>query len=405
MASGYNKNERQQKADTINPIPISLGISTLKPKFQQYALPSKRYESFTESSVPWPLTSPVKVEDLVAAELATVSVATTAAVVSGTGRQGTTRWNSTPSGTRPANTSSSPREKHYIHSVEAGENPDKMPRRSKGSIVKQTPAEDSASLKQAAAEFGYSKDNINIAACIFRKRHGADLVTILMEMEDDPDLAFNADVSDSSSSNPVDKCFEYKDDNNLQSLIEENQRLKDSRNCKICLDNRADVIFLPCGHIVSCPPVFPRPLPESTDESADDRISNVAKEVGCAISLADIDRSHRLGKPKAGALQSSANRPRDVVVKFVSYRARSIFMRSKSKLKDTNFKGVFINEHLTPLRSDIFYLAMQLVKKRAIDIALTFDGTIKIKISTGRVIRIENQGDLDKCKHSTNNAT
>ncbi|WAR08449.1 DIAP2-like protein [Mya arenaria] len=342
MASGYNKNERQQKADTINPIPISLGISTLKPKFQQYALPSKRYESFTESSVPWPLTSPVKVEDLVAAELATVSVATTAAVVSGTGRQGTTRWNSTPSGTRPANTSSSPREKHYIHSVEAGENPDKMPRRSKGSIVKQTPAEDSASLKQAAAEFGYSKDNINIAACIFRKRH---------------------------------------DDNNLQSLIEENQRLKDSRNCKICLDNRADVIFLPCGHIVSCPQCSPA-LYLSLLMSQ----QMIELEVGCAISLADIDRSHRLGKPKAGALQSSANRPRDVVVKFVSYRARSIFMRSKSKLKDTNFKGVFINEHLTPLRSDIFYLAMQLVKKRAIDIALTFDGTIKIKISTGRVI-------------------
>ncbi|XP_052809387.1 inhibitor of apoptosis protein-like [Mya arenaria] len=239
MASGYNKNERQQKADTINPIPISLGISTLKPKFQQYALPSKRYESFTESSVPWPLTSPVKVEDLVAAELVYTDVGDSV------------RCYHCGGGLRNWETGDDPMEQHAKWYPTCQH-------------VKQTPAEDSASLKQAAAEFGYSKDNINIAACIFRKRHGAysqfkgvDLVTILMEMEDDPDLAFNADVSDSSSSNPVDKCFEYKDDNNLQSLIEENQRLKDSRNCKICLDNRADVIFLPCGHIVSCPQCSP----------------------------------------------------------------------------------------------------------------------------------------------------
>ena len=53
-------------------------------------------------------------------------------------------------------------------------------------------------------------------------------------------------------------------------------------------------------------------LPESPDELTDDAILNVAKEVGCAISLSDIDRSHRLGKPKLGSQQASSNKPRDI---------------------------------------------------------------------------------------------
>ena len=61
------------------------------------------------------------------------------------------------------------------------------------------------------------------------------------------------------------------------------------------------------------------------------------------------DRSHRLGKPKLGSQQASGNKPRNIVVKFISYRARSSFVKSKSKLKDSKFKGVFINEHLIPL--------------------------------------------------------
>ena len=62
------------------------------------------------------------------------------------------------------------------------------------------------------------------------------------------------------------------------------------------------------------------------------------------------------------------------------------------------------HEHLTPLRNDLFYQAMQLAKMKVIDSAWTFDGTIKIKNSAGRVIRIETQGDLDMCKRSGNYA-
>lgn len=34
--------------------------------------------------------------------------------------------------------------------------------------------------------------------------------------------------------------------------MKENEQLKESQTCKICLDQVADIIFLPCGHMVSC---------------------------------------------------------------------------------------------------------------------------------------------------------
>ena len=35
-------------------------------------------------------------------------------------------------------------------------------------------------------------------------------------------------------------------------LEQENQRLKEARTCKICMDNEIGVVFLPCGHFICC---------------------------------------------------------------------------------------------------------------------------------------------------------
>uniref|UniRef100_A0A182KIR2 RING-type domain-containing protein n=1 Tax=Anopheles christyi TaxID=43041 RepID=A0A182KIR2_9DIPT len=37
-----------------------------------------------------------------------------------------------------------------------------------------------------------------------------------------------------------------------QRLREENNRLKEERECKICLTREVGVVFCPCGHLVSC---------------------------------------------------------------------------------------------------------------------------------------------------------
>lgn len=39
--------------------------------------------------------------------------------------------------------------------------------------------------------------------------------------------------------------------------MEENERLKETTLCKVCVDKRADVIFLPCGHMICCPQCAP----------------------------------------------------------------------------------------------------------------------------------------------------
>ncbi|CAH0586957.1 unnamed protein product [Chrysodeixis includens] len=36
------------------------------------------------------------------------------------------------------------------------------------------------------------------------------------------------------------------------SLEEENRQLKEARLCKVCMDSEVSVVFLPCGHMVSC---------------------------------------------------------------------------------------------------------------------------------------------------------
>jgi hypothetical protein len=36
------------------------------------------------------------------------------------------------------------------------------------------------------------------------------------------------------------------------NLAEENRELKDRKNCKICYEKDANMVFLPCGHLVVC---------------------------------------------------------------------------------------------------------------------------------------------------------
>jgi len=35
-------------------------------------------------------------------------------------------------------------------------------------------------------------------------------------------------------------------------LLKENTELKEQRLCKICMTHEANMVFLPCGHLVSC---------------------------------------------------------------------------------------------------------------------------------------------------------
>ena len=42
------------------------------------------------------------------------------------------------------------------------------------------------------------------------------------------------------------------DDLEKDELLDENNRLKEQKTCKVCMDAEVGVVFLPCGHLVVC---------------------------------------------------------------------------------------------------------------------------------------------------------
>ena len=79
-------------------------------------------------------------------------------------------------------------------------------------------------------------------------------------------------------------------------------------------------------------------IPEESDkENCEDIVLNFFKEqMNMDIPLADIDRTHRVGKvtpEKRITRQSGKTLPRAIIVKFVSYRTRRLVFSKKKDLK------------------------------------------------------------------------
>ena len=59
-------------------------------------------------------------------------------------------------------------------------------------------------------------------------------------------------------------------------------------------------------------------LPETKDESVDGKIMELAAAIDADLTITEIDRAHRLGKPRG---EASKTKPRDIIIKFISFRA------------------------------------------------------------------------------------
>lgn len=149
---------------------------------------------------------------------------------------------------------------------------------------------------------------------------------------------------------------------------------------------------------------------ESDGEDTDEIVLKIASSLNLDLSLADIDRSHRVQpnkrNPTAESSTSaessvpaeSSTHPRDIIVKFVSYRSRNSLFRAKSQLKNNaDYSKVYINEALTSKRAELFKLARQLVKNKASSVisAWTFDGRVHVKYSDGSRRLINTKQDLE----------
>ena len=61
----------------------------------------------------------------------------------------------------------------------------------------------------------------------------------------------NGTVTDSQEIK-VDNTRKRKSSEILPEIEQENQKLKEAQTCKICLVKEIRVVFLPCGHLMSC---------------------------------------------------------------------------------------------------------------------------------------------------------
>jgi hypothetical protein len=91
-------------------------------------------------------------------------------------------------------------------------------------------------------------------------------------------------------------------------------------------------------------------LPESSDEDTDRLVLDlVNNKLGIDLDATCIDRSHRVGRVPVRSAES--DRPRPLLVRFISYRYRRLVMDKKSMLRGTN---IVVREDLTPLRAAAF---------------------------------------------------
>lgn len=128
---------------------------------------------------------------------------------------------------------------------------------------------------------------------------------------------------------------------------------------------------------------------ETENESTDDIVLKMAADIGSDIELSDIDRSHRVGRPGA-----NRTKPRDVIVKFTSYRARQKLYKKRTALKDSGYAGTFLNEDLTKLRSQVLFEARKVVKADRAKGAWSSDGNILIRDHADIVHRLSSMTEL-----------
>ena len=118
-------------------------------------------------------------------------------------------------------------------------------------------------------------------------------------------------------------------------------------------------------------------IPETKDEHIDDLVLDFAKsKLGITLQKNEIDRAHRVGKPRDDQQEQRKPRPRPVLVKFCTYRTKAVMMRNKSRLKGT---GLGLVEDLTARNFQLLKDANACSK---VESAWTIDGRIFVALES-----------------------
>ena len=131
-------------------------------------------------------------------------------------------------------------------------------------------------------------------------------------------------------------------------------------------------------------------VPETTSgrDDGENVIFKIAETLKINLKQYDIQRAHRLGKPK--------NKPRPIIVRFLSYKKRCEFLHAKSKLKEADIPNdIFITEDLTPLCIKLFYYLKNECCNQFVMIH-TYNGKIRMKKAAQQTDVESNSHNQDK---------
>lgn len=140
-----------------------------------------------------------------------------------------------------------------------------------------------------------------------------------------------------------------------------------------------------------------------TSLSSEDAVLKLCNDVlGVSVSRSDISVAHRLVKRRrvapSEASQSRPETPAPLIVRFTNRRTRNAVFAAR-KLLANRMPGVYINEHLLPVRASLLKEARQLVKNKRLEGAWSSNGYVYIKLSNlpdSKPIRINDVKDLPR---------
>lgn len=141
-------------------------------------------------------------------------------------------------------------------------------------------------------------------------------------------------------------------------------------------------------------------IKEEEGENTDDIVLNLATRVSADVRLEDLDRSHRVGRPRpVEPADNTVPKPREIIVKFSNSKARLALLKGRAELRRTRAK-IFINEDLTSARKELAYKCRCLQRDRLIKKVWTYNGNIFIQTLNDAKVQISAASDLDSYRNA-----
>ena len=142
-------------------------------------------------------------------------------------------------------------------------------------------------------------------------------------------------------------------------------------------------------------------VPSTDKESSDEvleKVKSLASESECDIPDVVIDRAHRIGKEYRDKRSNLSCK--SVIVRFTTFRHRTIFYRNRNKLKKAKVKI-----DLTKRRYDIYKDAINFVKNysKVNFVMVDINCRLKVIFTNGKSYFLKNIIDLKECMKMLSN--